>query len=158
MGIYIIAAHSENNVIGKGLDIPWKVKGEQKLFKEITIGNILIFGRKTFDSIGKALPGRETFIITRDKNLHIEGCFVHHDLKSAIYEANKMGKDIFIAGGGEIYRQAIPLADGLHLTTIHTQVDGNIFFPQWNHDDFQLVKEQKFESNIDYTYQYYERR
>ena len=151
MTIALIAAQAENRVIGRGLEIPWKVKGEQTLFREITIGGTLIMGRKTYDSIGRPLPGRTTIVISRDPELTINGCETRTSLEAAITLAEEIGAPIFIAGGGELYRLALHLADEIHLTTIHTTVDGDVFFPDIP-DSYEVMKERSYESNIDYTY------
>lgn len=156
MSIAIVAAQSENRVIGRGSEIPWRVKGEQALFKQITMGGTLIMGRKTYEAIGRPLPGRQTIIVSRDKAYRAEGCITADSLASAITRAEAMGQPIFIAGGGDIYRQAIDTADALHLTTIHTETEGDIFFPEVP-EEFELRQEQAFTSNIDYTYRYFER-
>ena len=155
--IALIAAQSINHVIGTGTEIPWRVKGEQKLFREITTGGTLIMGRRTFDTIGKPLPGRTTIIITRNSELIVEDCLMATSLTDAIHQATQLGDPIFVAGGGEIYSQAIGIADCLHLTTIHTTVEGEVHFPSFPDDEFVLVEEKKFESNIDYTYRYFQR-
>ena len=156
MSIALVAAQSENHVIGNGPEIPWRVKGEQALFKKITMGGTLIMGRKTFDSIGRPLPGRTTIIVTRNPDYTADDCRVTGSLDEALAEAEKLEKPVYVAGGGEIYRQAIERADALHLTTIHTDVEGDVFFPDLP-ADFQLVSEEHHASNIDYTYRYYER-
>jgi dihydrofolate reductase (trimethoprim resistance protein) len=158
MTVSIIAARSRNNVIGNGSDIPWKVKGEQKLFKDITAGGVLIMGRKTFESIGRPLPGRVTLIITRQQGYAHDGCEIVHSLEEALDVASTMDKPIFVAGGGEIYAQALPRADAVHLSTIEADVEGDVFFPDFPGDEFHLVSEERFESNIDYIYQYFERK
>ncbi|MBT4162608.1 MAG: dihydrofolate reductase [Gammaproteobacteria bacterium] len=157
MIVALIAAQSENRVIGKGLDIPWKVKGEQALFKKITTGGTLIMGRKTYDSIGRPLPGRTTIVVSRNPELVLDGCEVCTSLDAAIKRAFQIGAPIFIAGGGELYRQGLDLADEIHLTTIHTNVDGDIFFPEVP-DAFVAVSEEKYQSNIDYTYRLFRKR
>lgn len=157
MKLALIAAQAENRVIGNGPDIPWKVKGEQALFKEITMNGCLIMGRKTFESIGRSLPGRETIIVTRNSDYHFENCHISNDLDTALALANQIGRPTFVAGGGEIYELSLPLADQLHLTTIHTTVEGDVFFPEIP-EDFKLVSTTSYESNINYTYCYYERQ
>ena len=156
MKIAIIAAQSENKVIGRGLEIPWKVKGEQALFKELTLDGTLIMGRKTFESIGRPLPGRITIVVTRDKKLTISGCETTNSLGLALSRANKINKPIFIAGGGELYKQGLIFADEIHLTTIHTEVEGEITFPDLP-NNFRLVQKKFFTSNINYTYQHFKR-
>jgi len=152
----MVAAQSENQVIGRGLEIPWKVKGEQALFKKITINGTLIMGRKTFQSIGRPLPGRTTIVVSRDPDLAITGCETSTSLELAIARAAEINKPIFIAGGGELYRQALDIADEIHLTTIHTKVEGDVLFPAVP-ANFRLVEEKAFTSNINYTYRHFER-
>ena len=157
MSLKLIAARSLNNVIGNDAEIPWKARGEQKLFKRITMDSTLIMGRKTFESIGRPLPGRITIIISRNQDLLIPGCKVAGDLGKAIEAASLINKPVFIAGGGEIYAQALPLATEVHLTTIQCKVDGNIFFPDFPVREFKLLEEEMFNSNIDYLYQHFQR-
>jgi len=152
----IIAARSENGVIGHGSKIPWKAEGEQKLFKDITMGGVLIMGRKTYQSIGKPLPGRETIVISRTQKQFPDSIELRNCLPDALNSAAKTGKPIFVAGGGEIYSQTIEIADYLHLTTVHTYAEGNIRFPSIP-VTFSLRQEDFYKSNINYTYQYYER-
>ena len=152
----MVAAQSENQVIGRGLEIPWKVKGEQALFKKITINGTLIMGRKTFQSIGRPLPGRTTIVVSRDPDLAITGCETSTSLELAIARAAEINKPIFITGGGELYRQALEIADEIHLTTIHTKVEGDVLFPEVP-ANFRLVEEKAFTSNINYTYRHFER-
>lgn len=156
MKVAIVAAQSENQVIGRGLEIPWKVKGEQALFKQITLHGTLIMGRKTYQSIGRPLPGRTTIVVSRDPDLAITGCETSTSLALAIASAIALAKPIFIAGGGELYRQALVIANDIHLTTIHTKVEGDILFPDVP-DHFKLVEEKVFTSNINYTYRHFER-
>ncbi len=156
MKVALIAAQAENQVIGRGLEIPWKVKGEQALFRKITLNGTLIMGRKTYQSIGRPLPGRTTIVVSRDPDLAITGCETSTTVEQAIARAKERGKPIFIAGGGELYRHALPIADEIHLTTIHTKVEGDILFPDVP-DNFKLVEKKSFTSNINYTYRHFER-
>ncbi len=157
--VTIIAARAQNHVIGRGDEIPWRVKGEQKLFKELTMGGCMIMGRKTFESIGRPLPGRDTIIVSRNAAFRHEGCECVTDIPAALKLANAKGVPVHIVGGGEIYRQALELdiADVLHITTIETEVEGDVYFPQIPTAIFSVVEEQKYQSNIDYLYQRYER-
>ena len=157
LSLALIAAQSENRVIGDGTIIPWRVKGEQKLFKDITMGGVLVMGRKTYETIGKPLPGRETVIVTRNDDFTAKGCHVVHSLEEALATAGSLPGATFVAGGGEIYSLALPIADILHLTTIHLTVDGDVLFPEISEQQFELRTEQFYESNIDYTYRCFER-
>lgn len=156
-GPAIVAARSLNGVIGRGDEIPWRVKGEQKLFREITMNGVLIMGRKTFESIGRPLPGRVTVIVTRD-DYDAPDCVITHGLDEALALAADMDKPVFIAGGGQIYEQSLPLVQSVHLSTIQTRVDGDVYFPEFPTSEFSLEREEMFESNIDYIYQYFERK
>ena len=156
--VQIIAARSKNGVIGRGSDIPWRIKGEQKLFKEITRGGTLIMGRTTFESIGRPLPGRTTIIVTRTPEYQTEGCLIANSLELALSQAAGLNKPIFIAGGGEIYQQSLPLADVVHLTTISAEIDGDVYFPAFPTDEFELIEDKFFKSNINYIYQRFHRR
>ncbi|MFN3238515.1 MAG: dihydrofolate reductase [Pseudomonadales bacterium] len=158
MTLHLIAAKSRNNVIGNGPDIPWQAKGEQKLFRDITTGGTLIMGRKTFASIGKPLPGRDTVIITRDRNYTQPDCSVANSLEMALNTATQLRSPAFIAGGGEIYAQALPFCSDLHLTTIHLDCEGDVIFPEYAEADFELLDEQHFSTNVDYTYQHWKRK
>lgn len=157
MSLSLIAARTLNNVIGNDGEIPWKVKGEQKLFKRVTMDSALIMGRKTYESIGRPLPGRITIVISRNQNLVIPGCMVVGNLEQAIKSASKAHKPAFVAGGGEIYAQALPLAAEVHLTTIQCRASGNIYFPEFNESEFELLGEELFHSNVDYLYQHFKR-
>ena len=154
----LVAAQSDNGVIGDGEKIPWQAKGEQALFKRITLGGTLIMGRKTYDSIGRPLPGRHTIVLSRNPALTLLGCDLSPSLESALETAQQLGRQIFIVGGAEVYREALPLCQGIHLTTVHTQAEGAVTFPPFNPADFTLVKEQRHHSNIDYTYRHYRRK
>ena len=152
MTIAMIAAQASNRVIGCGEIIPWRVKGEQEIFKSITMGGTLIMGRKTYESIGRPLPGRQTIVVTRNQNLIFEGCMVSHSLEAALLSARAIEAPIFVAGGGELYHQVIARADEIHLTTIALQAEGNVFFPEVP-PEFELAEEKHFSTNFEYTYQ-----
>lgn len=153
----IVVARARNDVIGRGQTIPWRAKGEQKLFKRITDGGTLVMGRKTFDSIGRPLPGRETVIITRNADYSQPGCHIAHGFDEALSLADSLNRTVHIVGGGEIYRLALPVVDIVHLSTIQLDAEGDTFFPSFPTGDFTLVESEYFESNIDYLYEKYER-
>ena len=123
-----IAAMSENRVIGRGKEIPWHIPEDFKWFKETTMGHVLVMGRRTFESIGKALPGRETMVLTR-------GDFSHPDV-TVIRSLDEVmpsleGRDCFIAGGTQVYEQALPRCSDLFLTLVKREVEGDVFFPEF---------------------------
>ena len=142
--INIIAAIDKGRVIGKNNDLVWKgAPGDMKRFKEITTGHPIIMGRKTLESFGqkmpdgslllKPLPNRTNIVVTRNTNLQVPGCFFFQSLEEAIKFAKERDEQVFVIGGGEIYSQAIGLADRLYLTMIDAEADGDIFFPEHKH-------------------------
>ncbi len=148
--ISIIAAVSENRVIGNGSEIPWHIPGEQKRFKELTTGNTIIMGRKTYDSIGKALPDRTTIVMSRDKNLTLPDCTVVNSLEEALDLTSKE-PEIFIAGGAEIYQLFMPLTTTIYLTIVKIKVHGNKYFPKIGADFVAVYSEEK-NGTIPYVY------
>jgi dihydrofolate reductase len=116
--ISLIAAMAKNRVIGSQGDIPWRIPGEQKMFKKITLGHAVIMGRKTFESLDQLLRDRTNIIVTRQKDYRAQGCRVAHDLAMAIKCCPADEKEAFICGGGQLYHEALPLADRIYLTVI----------------------------------------
>lgn len=155
--ISLVAAMAQNRVIGNGLDIPWKIKGEQLRFKELTTGKVMVMGRLTYESIGRPLPNRTNVILTRDKDFHAAGCEVFHSLE-AILDHYKNEKEIMIAGGGQLYRDTLDNADTLYLTVIHKDIDGDIFFPEFSLDEFQEMAREDIDGELPYSYLIYERK
>ena len=156
MGIFHVAAMAQNRVIGDGPHIPWRVRGEQKRFRALTTGHAVIFGRRTWESIGRPLPDRHVIVVSRTLATPPAGCELASDLPAAIALGKAHGPQVYIAGGGQLYRTSMPLVDGLHLTTIHIEVAGDVTYPEIP-ADFRLCLEEQIHSNIDYTYRYYER-
>lgn len=158
MTLTLIAAAAENNALGKDNDLVWHLPDDFKRFKQITSGHYIIMGRKTFESFPKPLPNRTHVIITRQKDYKAEGCIVVNSLDDAIAACPK-GEEIFVIGGGEIYKQSIDRADKIELTRVHTTVDADAFFPSIDNSKFKLVDEEyhpKDEKHkFDYTYKTY---
>jgi len=155
MKISMIAAMSENRVIGRNGDIPWRVQGEQKRFRSLTTGKTVIMGRKTYESIGKPLPNRRNIIITRDASYSAPGCEVATSLEQA-FALVKNENEVFIGGGEAIYREALPLSGRIYLTTIHFKTEGDTFFPELG-DQFKLLESTEVQGDPSYTYQTFER-
>lgn len=131
--ISIIAAIGSNRELGKDNKLLWNIPEDLKRFRKLTMGHPVIMGRKTFESIGKSLPNRANIIITRDKNYQIVGCLIAHSLEEAINMAKeKDKKEIFIIGGGQIYEQAISIADKLYLTVVEGNYNADTFFPDYS--------------------------
>ena len=141
MIVSLIAAMDKRRGIGRDNQLPWRLPADLKRFRELTMGHHIIVGRKTFESIGKPLPGRQMVIVTRDPKLKVEGCAVCHSLAAAIELARANGEtEVFICGGAEIYEQSIALADRLYLTLVDAEVTADTFFPEF---DLQCWSEQE---------------
>lgn len=139
MEISIIAAVAENNTIGNNNALIWHLKEDMKYFKEKTSGHHIIMGRKTFESIsgGKPLPNRTSIIITHDKNYASDGIIVCHSLKEAIDKCVNE-KEVFIIGGGQIYKEAINICDKLYITKIHKDFEGDVKFPEIDKNKWEI--------------------
>jgi dihydrofolate reductase len=140
MIISAIVAKSINNVIGKDNGIPWYLSGDLKYFKAKTTGHHIIMGRNCFESIGRPLPKRTNIIVTRNLFYIASGCIMVHDIGEALEIARENGEsEVFIIGGGELYRQTVDLWDRLYLTEVETEIDGDVFFPDINTGDWEVV-------------------
>ena len=136
MIISIIAAMAENRVIGRNGVIPWDLPEDRRRFRELTMGHPVIMGRETFESIGRPLPGRLNIVLTRRTGYRAEGCLVVTDLRSAL-GACVGSTEVFICGGEELYREALPFAERLYLTIIEGAVVGDTFFPELPVGEFE---------------------
>jgi len=134
--IAIIAAVAHNGVIGNANGLPWHLPADMAHFRELTLGKAIVMGRKTAESLGKALPGRDNIVISRQQDLLLPGMNVVHDLDQAL--AGRQG-EIMIIGGAEIYRQAIPRADLMYLTLIEGDFQGDTTFPEYARDDWEAI-------------------
>jgi dihydrofolate reductase len=138
-----IAAVAVNGVIGSDNDIPWRIPADWQRFKALTMGNVLIMGRKTYDSIGRPLPGRTTFVITRDRMWRGDGVRAVPDLDEAFDQAMLLNPEaIFVAGGGEIYRAAWDRLTGLEITEVDQQPDGDVRFPEIDPDEWIEIERE----------------
>jgi len=142
----IIVAASENNVIGKDNRLPWHLPADLKYFKYTTWGLPIIMGRKTFESIGKPLPGRENIIITRNNDYKATGATVVTSITDAIKMAESLDvKEMFIIGGAELFKSTMDLVQKIYLTRVHTVVDGDVFFPSLKNENWKMTSEIKME-------------
>ena len=148
MKIRVIAALDQNFAIGKNDQLPWRLPNDLKRFKQLTIGHKVILGRKTFESIGKPLPNRTSIVLSRDKNsIQIPGVFVASSLKEAL-DLCLGENEIFILGGSQVYKEFLPLAHQLDLTSVKTKVsDADAFFPQFNQTEWKKVEEIQYFSD-----------
>ena len=149
MKVSIIAAIAENNVIGKDNALIWRLSDDLKHFKKITLGPPIVMGRKTFESIGKALPGRNNIVISRQKNLYFENCILAYGLQEALEVAQQLegNEEVFVIGGAEIYLQAVPLVSKVYLTLVKTSPEGDAFLDPALYKDFVEVSKTNFSKN-----------
>ena len=148
MQVALIVAMSENGVIGRDGDLPWHISEDLKRFKKLTMGHHIIMGRKTWDSIGRLLPGRTTVIVTRQPDFEIEGAKIASSIEQAL-ELCETDATPFITGGAQIYELTMPHVDVMHITRVHAEVDGDTFFPALEWKDWELKDLERHESGED---------
>lgn len=155
MKISSIVATAKNNVIGKDNDMPWHLPADLAYFKKTTLGHHLILGKNNFFAIGKPLPKRTNIILTRDPYFACTNCLVAHSLEEALSIAYENGEtEVFIIGGGMIYEQSMKYWDKLYLTEIDLEVEGDVFFPQMNWNEWELELEEKHLKDTTNPYNY----
>jgi dihydrofolate reductase len=157
-----IVAASENNVIGAKNNLPWNLPNDFKYFKNKTWGMPVIMGRKSYESLKKSLPGRINIVVTSKTDWKAEDVFVANNIDDAIEKAKESdAREIFIIGGGEIFKQTMGIVSRIYLTRVHATVEGDTFYPEINRDEWKLVDEQSFPADekhkYSYTFQVWER-
>ncbi|MBD8004886.1 dihydrofolate reductase [Bacillus norwichensis] len=159
--ISFLWAQDENGLIGNNNDLPWSLPADLKYFKETTMGHPIVMGRKTYESIGRPLPGRTNIILTRDQDYQAEGCLVFHAREDLLEWIKEKGSEVFITGGSEIFKLFLEDADRLYVTKIGATFEGNTYFPELDWKKWRLVSAEegpKDEKNpYDYEFQIYER-
>ncbi len=159
--ISLIVAMAKNRTIGVNNTLPWRCPEDLKHFKTLTMGHHMIMGRKTFDSIGKPLPGRTTVVVSRNNELKVEGCVVVHSLQEAIAACTE-DPEIFVVGGAELYQQAISLVDTLYITEIQQEVEGDAHFPEFDmnawRETAREVRSQETPQPLEYHFVTYRRK
>lgn len=143
--VVVVAAIAENGVIGRDNQLIWRLRTDLRRFRELTMGCPIVMGRKTFLSIGKPLPGRQTVVLSRDPGFRPEGVHVAPTLDQALATAQELGATmaahaVIVAGGGEIYAQALPIADRLELTLVHARPEGDAVFPDFDRAAFRETR------------------
>lgn len=149
----LIAAISENYVLGKDNKLLWRLPKDFGRFKELTTGNPIIMGRKTFESLPKLLPNRTHIVITRQTNYKPEGVLIAHNLENAL-KICPQSSDIYIIGGGEIYKQAMPFADKIELTLVHHDFEGDTFFPEIEESQWEIIYSEIQQPDEKHAYYY----
>ena len=160
MRLSLIAAVSENNVIGRGGQLPWHLSMDLKRFKRLTMGHHIIMGRRTFESIGRPLPGRIMIVLTRNPEFGAEGAIRAGDLDEALLRVS--GDDeAFIIGGAEVYRRTLHRVSRLYITAVHATVKGDTLFPEIHWDDWVSLEDIRFpadeKNDFDYSFRIYDR-
>lgn len=161
MIISLIAAMGNNRVIGINNTLPWRLPADLKHFKKITMGKPILMGRKTYESIGKPLPGRTNIIVTNDRDYQAPGCVVTHTVDEALAAAQGRagttatnGEEIMVIGGASFYEQLLPRAQRLYLTLIHEDFAGDAWFPAFNHAEWSEVEHTDCEPDEANPYHY----
>ena len=158
--ISLLVAMDRNRLIGKDNDLPWHLPADLAYFKRITMGHPIIMGRKTHQSIGRVLPGRENIILTRNPDYLAEGCKVIHSIEEII-AMNNPSEELFIIGGAEIFKEILPFSDRLYITEIDEAFTGDTFFPEFSTNEWKLISKEigiKNEKNpYAYSFAVYER-
>lgn len=154
--IALIVAYAHGNIIGNKGKIPWNIKGEKSRFRELTTGNVVVMGRRSFEEIGKPLPDRMTLVISSTKRFEMDGVHTVSSLEEAINKAGN--RDIFISGGERLYRETIDMVEKMYITQIDLQVDGDTKFPEFDENDFIKTTEKTVDGDIPYKYLTYTRK
>ena len=151
--VSIIVAMAKNRVIGNANSIPWRLPNELQLFKKLTMGHHIVMGRKTHESIGRLLPGRTTVIVTRQPDYRVEGASVAHSLEAALASA-KDDDEVFVIGGAELYRAALPVADRIYLTTVDAAPEGDTLMPDFDIREWREVSSESFRADEKHAHDY----
>lgn len=154
MKISLIVAMASNRVIGLNNQMPWHLSADLKKFKSITMGKPIVMGRKTFESIGRPLPGRTNIIISRNSGYSQAGCIVVNDLDSALAGACQQADEIFVIGGSALYDALLPHADRLYLTQINAAFEGDTFFPEINWDEWRELNREDIDNDPQVAFSY----
>ncbi len=153
MKISAIAARASNGVIGKDGGLPWHLPDDLKFFKRTTSGHHIIMGRKSFDALGKPLKNRTNIVLTQDKDYRTDDIVIAHSLERAIdYARNRNEDECFIAGGAEVYRQALPILDRMYLTEIHARIDGDTYYPDFQEEHWEQTQSEDHEKDDRHAY------
>lgn len=154
--IAIVVAYARNRAIGIDGHMPWHIPGELLRFKNLTMGNAVIMGRRSFEEIGKALPGRLNIVLSSSGDFSKAGCLNARSLQEAMELAGD--RDIYIAGGGVVFREALSMADKLYITEIEAEYEGDTFFPEFDESAYIKTIDEHIEGNVPYTYVTYTRK
>lgn len=152
----LIVAYTKNRVIGNEGRIPWRIKGEQRRFRELTTGNVVIMGRRTYEEIGHPLPNRYTIVVSNTKKFEEENCTTVSSLEEAVRLAGD--RKAYISGGAGLYRAALDMVDVMYITEIDAEIEGDTFFPEFDTEKFDRVVEEHVDGEIPFDYVTYTRK
>ena len=153
MKLALIVAIAHNRVIGKGDRLPWRLPNDLQYFKRVTMGKPVIMGRKTYESIGRPLPGRRNIVVSRDLGLVIDGCDVVNCLQAA-FESVRYEEDAFVIGGETLYEQALPFVEKIYLTKVDAEIDGDAFFPEIDWSEWQEISREEHSADERHEFAY----
>lgn len=158
--IALIVAYTRNRVIGNKGQIPWRIKGEQRRFRELTTGNVVIMGRKSYEEIGHPLPNRFTVVVSNTASFEAENCTTASSLQDAVEKAKRLrpGENIYISGGAGLYKEAIDLVEAMCITEVDAVIEGDTFFPEFDETLYTKTVDEHVEGEIPYTYVTYTRK
>lgn len=148
---------AKNRLIGTKGQLPWHLPSDLQRFKQLTMGHTLLMGRRTLESIGHALPGRRTIVVSRDPNYRAQGCEMADDVPSGILLAGQ-AEELFICGGSEIFQAALPLVERIYLTKLEVEMEGDTYFPKLPAGEFKTIQIQQFKDKINYRFSILQKR
>jgi dihydrofolate reductase len=156
MIISLVVAAADNNAIGKDNKLLWCLPNDMKFFKNITWGMVVLMGRKTLEALGKPLKGRKNIVVTKQTNLNTEGIIQVKNFEDGLFVAKEMDvKEVFVIGGGEIYRLTLPKANRIYITRVHAEfADADTFFPEFSEEEWKLVSNKDFDADEKNLYAY----
>lgn len=158
MRLSVLVAMAKNRIIGKNNQLPWHLPADLKHFKFLTMGHTIVMGRKTYESIGRPLPGRENIIITRQAGYGVPGAMVANSLQDALLiceQGKTINSESFIIGGEELYRQTLDLCQRMYITEIQSDFEGDVFFPEFDRSDWDEIQRDKHTSENDAHIEYH---
>lgn len=153
--ISLLFAMDKNRVIGNNNDLPWHLPADLAYFKRVTMGHAIIMGRKTYESIGRPLPGRENIILTRNKGFEAEGCTVIHTVDDILKLQETTEDELFVIGGAQIFEEVLPFTDRMYITHIEAEFEGDTYFPEVDEEDWTVISKEKGIKDERNPYDYY---
>ena len=158
--VALIVAYTRNRVIGNKGQIPWRIKGEQRRFRELTTGNVVIMGRRSYEEIGRPLPNRFTVVVSNTAKFEAENCTTAGSLPEAIEKAKELcpGKHIYISGGAGLYAESLDLVEKMYITEVDAEIEGDTFFPEFDESLYTKTIDEYVDGEIPFTYVTYEKK